>query len=107
MAARRERCRTVSVYTREGHPALLTAAVVVTGRRRVNVIVDMSTFPVALKLLVVLIGASAQSQDLCRARIAEWTEVPALDLVAGHSSIDREPVFAAAGEPTNTLAGAR
>ena len=56
--------------------------------------VDMSTLPVTLKLLVVLIAASAQTRDLHGLPDARWTEVPAFDLVTGLSSIDREPVFA-------------
>jgi hypothetical protein len=56
--------------------------------------VDMSTLPVTLKLLVVLIAASAQTRDLHGLRDAGWTEVHAFDLVTGVSSIDREPVFA-------------
>jgi hypothetical protein len=71
----------------------------------VNVIVNMSTFPVALKLLVVLIATLTQTWDVCGLRIARWTEIPAFDLVTGESNIDREPVFAnrgddAAGEPS-------
>jgi len=54
----------------------------------------MSTLPVTLKLLVVLIASSAQIQDVCGLRIAGWTEVPTFNLLTGEESIDREPVFA-------------
>ena len=70
-----------------------------------NVSVNMTTFPVTLKLLVVLLAASAQTRDVCGLRIARWTEMPAFDLLTGAWSIDREPVFAdggcdTAGEPS-------
>jgi hypothetical protein len=66
----------------------------------------MSTVSVMLKLLVVVvIGASAHPGNGYGGRIAEWTEVPAFDLVERQWHVDREPVFAG-DEPTNTVAGA-